>query len=163
MIDRFRHRALRNSSCLTAVVITLSVGWGRPAFCALGRTADSVASDAAQMKAVLRVTPASEYSVHELRTSTNVVVREYISLSGKVFGVAWEGPFIPDMKLLLGDYFEHYWRSAKAQRQSRVGRFPLNIRDSVLVMQTSGHMGAYSGRAYDPRLLPQGIYGDAIQ
>jgi hypothetical protein len=162
MIYSSHNRALHVPT-LVCGGLAVMMAWCLPAFCALGGNADSVASDAARLKAVIRVTRADQYSIQELSTSTGIVVREYISPSGKVFGIAWNGPFVPEMKVLLGGYFEHYSQLAKAQRESRVGRHPLNIEDPLFVMQTSGHMGAYSGRAYDPQLLPQGLRGDQIQ
>lgn len=164
MIFCYQDRELHTSRRICRGLVALLVmGLGSPAFCALGSTSDSVVSDASRMKAVLKVSPAARYSIHELSTPTGIVVREYVSVSGKVFGVAWQGPFVPEMKLLLGDYFEQYRRLTEAQRESREKRGPLNIQDSTLVVQTGGHMGAYSGRAYDPRLLPQGTHSDEIQ
>jgi hypothetical protein len=118
---------------------------------------DSISSDQSQMKAMSRLSEAGAYSVYELQSPTGTVVREYVSSAGRVFGVAWQGPFIPDLRLILGSYFEQYSRSTKPQRERYVGRRPLDIREPGLVVQTTGHMRAYWGRAYDPGLLPAGV------
>jgi hypothetical protein len=86
-----------------------------------------------------------------------------VSADGRVFGIAWEGPFVPNMRQLLGSYFQHYSEAAKAQRESHVGRQPLNIQEPRLVVQTAGHMRAYFGRAYDPELLPNGVSPDEVR
>lgn len=144
------------------VLVLLAFSWCLPAYAALGGQLDSVISDQLRMKADLEVFSTRAYAVHQLRAA-GVVVREYVSPSGQVFGVAWEGPFVPQMDLLLGTYFEQYCHGAKTQRESHVGRRPLNIQDPGLVVQTAGHMGAYSGWAYDPRLLPKGTNADDIR
>jgi hypothetical protein len=128
-----------------------------PALAALGGTLDSISFDQSQMKATRRLNEAGSYSVYEMQSPTGTVVREYVSPAGRVFGVAWQGPFIPDLRLLLGGYFEQYSEAARAQRESHVGRRPLQIEEPGLVVQTAGHMRAYWGRAYDPALLPTGV------
>jgi hypothetical protein len=140
-----------------AMLLFAACSFSLPVFAALGGNLDSVYSDQAHMNAILKVTQASSFAVHELRTPTGTVIREYVSAEGRVFGVAWEGPFVPNMQLILGSYFQHYSEAAKAQRESQVGRRPLNIQEPGLVVQTAGHMRAYFGRAYDPELLPSGV------
>ena len=145
-------------------VALLTLGLPFPAFASLGDTSDSVQADQAQMKASLKITQADAYTVHEMKAATGTVVREYVSRSDeRVFGITWQGPFIPDMKQLLGTYFQQYSQAAKAQRESHVGRRPLNIQEPGLVLQTAGHMRAFSGRAYDPGLLPAGISSNDIR
>ena len=153
----------RTGACWMAVAL-LALGLPFPAFAALGGTSDSVQADQAQMNASLKITQADAYTVHEMKAATGTVVREYVSRpDGRVFGVTWQGPFIPDMKQLLGNYFQQYSEAARAQRESHVGRHPLNIQPPGLVVQTAGHMRAFSGRAYDPGLLPAGVSANDIR
>jgi len=133
------------------------------AVAALGGSLDSIHSEQLQMKANVTTIDADAYVVHEMKSATGTIVREYISSNGTVFGVTWQGPFIPDMRQLLGGYFDQYSHAAKVQRESHVGRRPLNIQEDGLVVQTAGHMRAFSGRAYDPRLLPVGVSENDIQ
>jgi hypothetical protein len=133
------------------------------AFATLGGSLDSVQADQAHFKANLKITDGSVFTVHELTTPTNIEVREYISPGGRVFGVTWRGPFIPDMQQLLGGYFEQYALAAKAERERHVGRTPLNVKLPGLVVQTGGHMRAFFGRAYDPELLPAGASPDDLR
>ena len=141
----------------------LVVAISSPLFAALGGSLDSVSDDRDSMKASMKITDSASYTVYEIKAPSGTVVREYASPAGRIFGVAWEGPFVPDMRQVLGSYFEHYSESAKAQRDSYIGRRPLNIKEPGLVVQTAGHMRAYSGRAYDPGLLPAGVSADAVR
>jgi len=130
---------------------------------ALGGDASSVETDRAKMKAEVSVTQSDAYAVHEIKAPTRMVVREYVSGDGRVFGVAWQGPFMPDMKQILGTYFQQYSAAAREVRAGRPGRRPLDIQQPGLVVESSGHMHSYSGRAYDPGLVPSGVMPDAIR
>jgi hypothetical protein len=131
------------------------------AWAALGRDATSIKDDGAHMRAALRVSRNdASYTVHELTAPTGTTVREYVSPAGKVFGVAWRGPFLPDFRQILGDYFAPVMQAPRNQRQ---GRGPVEIRQPNLVFQSGGHMRAFFGRAYVPDLLPKGVTADLIQ
>lgn len=140
-----------------AGLIFLTLTLALPAFATLGGTEPSVEADRAQMKATLQVTRTDGYSVHQIKMPIGTVIREYVAPGGRVFGVAWQGPVIPDMQQLLGTYFQQFSAAAKKARESSHGRRPLNIQEPGLVMQSSGHMHAYWGRAFDPGLVPQGV------
>jgi hypothetical protein len=90
-------------------------------------------------------------------------VREYVSADGKVFAVAWHGPWLPDMRQILGTYFEQYAQAMQAQGDGRVRRRPVMIEQPGLVVQIGGHMRAFSGRAYVPEMLPSGVRVEDIQ
>ena len=90
-------------------------------------------------------------------------MKEYVSPAGKVFAITWRGQVIPDMQQLLGTYFDQFAQAAQAQRESHVGRRPLNIQQPGLVVQSGGHMRGYFGRAYAPDMVPQGVNPDALQ
>ena len=126
-------------------------------YAALGGDAASVEADGARMKAQGQVTQASSYTLHELTSENGTVVREYLSSDGKVFAVAWQGPFLPDMQQLLGSYFDQYSSAVKANKQSYVGRHPLNLQLPGLVIQSSGYMRARHFRAYIPERVPVGV------
>ncbi len=130
------------------------------AFAALGDNESSIQADQAQMRASLRITRTSAYAVHELRAPTGHVVREYVSPSGTVFGVAWQGPSKPDLKQLLGSHFDELQQPTSA---TGVRRGPVVIRQPGLVFEMGGHMRAFAGRAYIPQLLPAGVQADTIR
>ena len=126
----------------------------------LGGDVSSVQNDQEHMRASLRVTNGTSYTVHEVRAATGHVVKEYVSPAGRVFAVSWQGPTIPDMQQIIGTYFEQYIRAAQARHG---GHGPLLIELPELVVQQGGHMRAFSGKAYVPQLLPQGVSAEAIR
>lgn len=144
-----------------AILLTLALTL--PAFASLGGDELSVEADRTQMKATSQVTKADGYSVHEIKVPNGTVIREYVSSEGKVFGVAWNGPFIPNMQQLMGTYFQQYSAGVRAQHEAGPGRRPLNIQQPNLVVVNTGHMRSFRGRAYDPGLLPQGISANTIR
>ncbi|HVO62319.1 MAG TPA: DUF2844 domain-containing protein [Terriglobales bacterium] len=146
---------------LFAIGVIVASLFATAAWATLGRDAISVKDDGAHMRAALRVSRNdTSYSVHELTTPTGTVVREYVSPTGKVFGVAWRGPYLPDFRQILGDYFAPVMQAPRNQRQ---GRGPLEVRQPNVVFQSGGHMRAFFGRAYVPDMLPKGVTADVIQ
>lgn len=131
-------------------------------FAALGGDAVSVQADQAHLQASLRTIPGEAYTVHELHAPTGVVVREYVS-SGKVFGVAWEGPWPPDMHQLLGAYFDQYGQAMQSAGGGRMGRRPIQIELPGLVVHLAGHPRSFTGQAYVPGMLPQGVAAGEIR
>ena len=131
------------------------------AMAGLGGDATSVLNDSVQLKGAMRITQAQAFAVHEIRVASGTIVREFVSpATGKVFGVAWEGPFIPDMRQVLGSYFDQYQQSAKLIRN---GRRSLVIEEPGLVVQAGGHMRSYVGRAYVPEMVPAGVSAESIR
>ena len=100
------------------------------------------------------------YTVHEIQTPAQTVVREYVSASGKVFAVSWHGPLLPDFRQTLGRYFDEYRSNA---RTPRVGRRQLTVEGSDLVVHSYGRMRAFYGNAYVPSLLPPNFSPDEIK
>lgn len=133
-----------------------------PAVAALGGDVSSVQNDQAHMKAALSIQTGQAYTVHQLHQESGTVVKEFISPAGKVFAVSWSGPFIPDLRQLLGEYFDKYSQMVQT-RVRRPGRAPLMIEQDGLVVQSSGHMRAFTGRAYLTDKLPEGVTTDAIR
>ncbi|MGA9507581.1 MAG: DUF2844 domain-containing protein [Candidatus Sulfotelmatobacter sp.] len=150
---------------LGAALVMLSATF--PAWAALGGDITSVQSDQVRMEGTIRTTAKGSYAVHEIQSSAGTVVREYVastgSSAGKVFAVAWQSPWPPDMRQLLGSYFEQYLQAAKAQSASRVGRRPVMIDQPGLVVQIGGHPRSFTGRAYVPQMLPSDIRTEDIQ
>jgi Protein of unknown function (DUF2844) len=144
-------------------IVLLMLALPLPALAALGGDVASVQQDQAQMKGSLITTEGAKYTVHEIKAAAGTVVREYASPAGDVFAVAWQGPSIPNMQQILGSYFQAFSTAAKAQRAARRGRGPLNIQQPGLVVESSGHMRIFTGRAYDPGKLPQGVSANDIR
>ena len=132
-----------------------------PAFAALGADVASVQADQAHINASRRVSQSNGYAIHELHSPTGSVVREFVSSSGKVFAIAWQAPSPPDLKQLLGSYFDEFQKAAAVSR--RPGRAPLFVQHSGLVVQLGGHMRSFTGRAFLPDQLPSGMQTEEIR
>jgi hypothetical protein len=114
------------------------------------------------MQGSLRTAQTEAFTVHEILVPTGIVVREYVSALGKVSAVTWDGPWPPDMRQILANYFEPYVKAAQAQVNARAGRRPLMIEQPGLVVQPGGRMLSFAGRAYIPEMLPPGVRTEAI-
>jgi len=134
-----------------------------PACASLGGDMASVREDQAKMQGALQTTNKDFYDVHEIQAPSGVVVREYVSSSGNVFGVAWQGRSHPDLHQVLGAYYDRYTQAVQAQRAERHGHGPLLIQQPGFVVQMGGHMGALSGKAYLPQNLPAGMHAEDIR
>jgi hypothetical protein len=131
---------------------------------ALGGSVSSVDADRVKMQAaLLRIQAGNAYTLHEIQSAAGTTVREYVSSSGDVFGVAWNGPSMPDLSQVLGAYFPAFQRAVQQQRQTRRARGPLTIDDGQLVVQVTGHMRSFSGRAYVKRLMPASVDSSSIR
>ncbi len=125
-----------------------------PAFAALGGDAASIDTDVAQMRASRGVEQTDAYTVHQLKTQSGTMVREYLSPSGKVFAVSWQGQFVPDMQQLLGTYFDKYSAAVKANKEAHIGRHPLDLQLPGLAVQMNGYARNFHFRAYIPQQVP---------
>jgi len=144
-----------------SILLLALLGLACPAWAALGGNAASVQLDSVHMQGTLTSTPGAGYKVAEIKTTNGQTVREFISAGGSVFGVAWEGPTTPDLERLLGTYFEEFRQSSERAQQQHRG--PLLIETPNLVVQQSGHLRAFRGRAYLPLALPSGVQPSEIQ
>jgi hypothetical protein len=142
--------------CSFAVAATVAP----PAFAGLGADSTSVQADLARMKGSLRVTSTAAFSVHEITTSSGTVVREYVSPDDKVFAVSWHGPFVPDLRQVLGGYYAQFVQAASAPHAG--GHRHLAITQPGLVVESNGRMRAFYGRAWAPALLPQNFSVSSI-
>ncbi|MGH8336733.1 MAG: DUF2844 domain-containing protein [Gammaproteobacteria bacterium] len=121
---------------------------------ALGQPEASVQADVARLRGSSKVTEHADYRVHEIQLPSGTSVREFVGPDGRVFAVAWNGPTVPNLRQALGQYFDNYIAVAKAKHP---GHHRLQIQQSDLVVQASGHMRSFSGRAYLPQAVPAGV------
>ena len=126
----------------------------------LGESSTSIETDRLSMNASLQKLHAEVYSVHEIQTPSGTTVREYVSAAGTVFAVAWQGPVMPDLRQILGRYFDRYITAAAGKH---AGHRHSEVREADLVVQSNGHVRSFSGRAYLPQLLPQGVTVEEIR
>jgi hypothetical protein len=147
---------VRLSMAIVAVVA------GVRARAALGEPAGSVSTDQAALAASRGAAEArGSYRVERL-ISPSRTVREYVSPSGVVFAVAWDGVSHPDLGVVLGAYAAPV-RRAVAQERPTPGRRGRRIETAGAVVETWGHMRALHGRAYVPALVPTGVTLDEIR
>ena len=102
------------------------------------------------------------YTVHEISCADGGLIREYVTPAGRVFGVSWSGPTIPDLTQLLGLYHAEFRNTLLTQPKS-FGRRPAAVHNSDLVVETGGHMRAFQGRAYVNSMLPAGVSPEIIK
>lgn len=143
--------------------LVLTTVFAVPSYAALGGDLNSVELDKTHMKGSVSIQQGQLYSVHEIKSPDGMTVREYVSTEGRVFGVSWQGPTFPDMQQLMGAYFQQYSAAVHDEKSRHVGRRPLNIQQPGLVIQTSGHMRALTGRVWVPELVPQGVQAEALR
>jgi hypothetical protein len=157
---------MKRKLCLIFLCLSLSAALlaiAQQAQATLGESADSVASDQKSLSAVKRATTVRNgYTVHEFALD-GTVVREYVSPSGIVFGIAWNGLTYPDLTPLLGSYASEY-QAALRQTPRRPGhrRYQMVKTDRIIV-EKWGHMRNLKGRAYAPALIPPGVSIDEIK
>jgi Protein of unknown function (DUF2844) len=131
-----------------------------PAGATLGGSAESVVADQSNLHAKRAVVERRGYTVHEISRDDGTLIREYVTPAGKVFGVSWTGPTIPDLAQLLGPYnteFQNTLRSKSARRKVAV------VRNPDLVVESAGHSRAFHGRAYLNSMLPGGVTEDVVK
>jgi hypothetical protein len=129
------------------------------ALAALGGDAESIAVDSATLGGTRRVARAAGWEEHELQLPSGTVVREYLQ-GGRVFALAWAGPVVPDLRRLLGPYFEPYVNSPRDPRSGHHRRF---VATPDWAVQSAGHQGAFLGRAWLPAHLPTGFDLDRVR
>ncbi len=125
----------------------------------LGQNVSTIDSDQMRLHAVARsATTQSAYSVHLITMPSGTQVREYVASNGVVFGVAWQGPTLPDLKSMLGTSFDTYVAATATRRGT-----PLAVSNSDLVVYSGGHLRAFAGHAYLPQAVPAGVDVGVIQ
>ena len=149
------------ATLLRGIVLLFTLLVCSSAFAILGQDVSSVQADGARIKAAVNVLPGRSYSVHEMRTPSGTVVKEFASPAGQVFGVSWQGPSTPDLRQLLGEYFDQFMQAA--QTTPRMYRGVLHVETGDLVVESNGHMRFKMGRAYLRSKLPEGVVADNVR
>ena len=159
-------------AAIMSVALLLFGAEPSPAHAALGKTADSVAADAASLNAnAVRHTPHSAlnapavvaYTVEQMTTASGIAVNEYVGPDARVFAITWRGRRPPDLSVLLGSYFAQYQEAAVAGGLTAHGLHHASVRGSDVVVEMAGHMRDMSGRAFLPAMLPRGVEQSEIR
>lgn len=103
----------------------------------------------------------SGYTLLDTTLPTGTRVREYVAGTGIVFAVSWDGPFLPDLRSLLGAHFDTM--VAESAKTPRAGNSQLTVNHPDVVILSGGHMRAFEGRAWLPAELPAGVSASDIR
>jgi len=155
-----RGRGLNQAANRALLVLLLLAVTVPQAGAALGEDFSSVQADQHHVKGTLRTASGPGYLVHEIETPAGTRLREFASPAGSVFAVAWEGPFLPDLRQLMGAYHGLY---ARAAQKKPSGRGPLRLQLPGLTFESAGHPRSFHGRAWIPELMPAGMEASEIQ
>ena len=140
---------MRSPRFLAAVALAAAA----PAFAALGGAPMAAPPQVATAGTQQAVTSAGAAYTHlQRQLDTGTVLHEFVDAGGSVFAVAWSGPFLPDLRELLGASFTAMQESAARGRTSA-----LSISRPDLVLVSAGHMRGFEGRAWLPTRLPAGF------
>jgi hypothetical protein len=143
-----------------ALACLLFQGLPQTARAALGGPADTVESDRVSMKALTRPVPSGALRKQELQLPSGTVVTEYVGSNDLVYAVTWHGPTLPNLQLILGNYFANLKAAAQ---QPAVRRRLVRVNSPDIVIESSGKMRAFAGRAWVPTMLPSGVTAADIQ
>lgn len=133
---------------------------GADACATLGEPAASVARDRALLRGVaVSSTVQPRFAVHSMTTGDGATVREYVSPHGVVFAMAWSGPALPDLKVLLGARYRHY---AAALAASTGASKTLVVANDALVLRVVKLPRGLEGAAVAPALVPPGALAERI-
>ena len=97
------------------------------------------------------------YTSHPLQLENGTVVQEYATLAGQVFAVSWRGPVLPDLSLLLGEFFRGYKLETDQARALGKRGSIVNVANRKLIVRSTGRMRSFAGYAYAPELIPAGV------
>jgi hypothetical protein len=127
---------------------------------ALGGSADSVENDRVSMKGLTRPAAAGTLKKQQLQLPSGTLVTEYLNSGGAVYAVTWQGPTLPNLHQILGNYFSNYQTAA---RTPMVRHRVVRLDSPDVVIESTGKMRAFAGRAWVPALLPSGVSPTDIQ
>ena len=163
MIEPFKHIATRHAWRM--FIMLSALGYVAAAHASLGGDLASVEADRVQMKVArtARLSPSANgnYTVHETILPTATLVRQYVSNAGKVFAITWSGPYMPDLRQLMGTHFDTM--IARQAGKVHAGQRAASQHESDLVVEAGGHPRHFVGRAYLPGALPAGVTEKDIQ
>ena len=154
------HKPLSRSNLERAVVAAFMLAFAGPGHGMLGGSPTQFS--ATEPTVVSSVSSAAtSYTLRDTTLLAGTRVREYVSGSGVVFAVTWEGPVLPNLKELLGPHFETM--VAESAKRPKAGRSNLEVRLPGIVINSGGHMRAFEGSAWIPAELPAGFSADDVR
>jgi len=132
-----------------------------PAWAGLGESVAQIARDGTRLKAgAAQVTRGVAYDRHALRTGNGVQVLEFASRDGQVFAVSFNGPSMPDLKVLLGNRYSEY---AAAVHPSPSTHKIYTHTSGTLELSIVKLPRGFTGSAYVPGAVPAGVNPHELQ
>jgi len=155
------HRTARLGISVPTWLVPVLMSLAPAAQAGLGEPEASIAADAAALGAHVSASDLGTYRIHEMRAASGTLVHEYVTSAGTVFAVTWSGEHLPNLVQMLGSHYAAYMSAARAA-PSAATRQHLAVHTDDLVVEMSGHMRAYRGRAYLKSAVPAGVSADAL-
>lgn len=144
------------SNAIRHTLIVTGLTWAGIARAGLGGDTASVDADAATLHGAVSVRADTPVRMLEIEVDNGIQVREWLDAAGVIFAVSWNGPAQPDMRQLLGSYYAQYTTALSAL--PTLGRVrAVHVRTEDLLVESDGHLRAYSGYAYLPARVPAGV------
>jgi Protein of unknown function (DUF2844) len=124
----------------------------------------SFATPASSSDVVLHQTPnGSSISWLESTDANQIRIRQYVGPTGQIYAVSWDGPAMPDIRALLGDWFGRYQQGATEAQASTGGLHSSSVEGSDLVVQSSVRLREFTGRAWLPAAMPADVTSTDIE
>ncbi|MFC0402333.1 DUF2844 domain-containing protein [Paraburkholderia rhizosphaerae] len=123
----------------------------------------------AQLGGTMSTTPsaASEAIVNDLADASirirgwtdegGTTIREYATGDGLIFAYTWQGPTMPNLDRLLGEYKASYRAKATALLATAGSLHASRVAQPDVIVDSGGQMRSYVGRAWLPAVIPPGI------
>lgn len=128
-------------------------------FASLSSTPSDTGRKAVVMSQKSASSAAASYKDIQKTLDSGTVVHEYVGNDGIVFAVSWVGPYLPDLKDILGPHFD----TLVAQSSKQRGHPQVAIHRKDVVIISTGHMGAFEGKAWIPSKLPAGFTANEVR
>jgi hypothetical protein len=138
---------------IAPILSVLILAYSGASHAALGGAPEQFAGQTTTESSAVTAAGAS-YLTRDTTLGSRTHVREYVA-DGVVFAVSWDGPILPDLKVLLGKYFDTM--VAESAKAPLAGRGGLAINLPEVVINSGGHMRAFYGDAWIPAQLPAGF------
>ncbi|MGB8260852.1 MAG: DUF2844 domain-containing protein [Terracidiphilus sp.] len=159
--DLLWRRGLRLAVSCTICVLALGLAPLR-ARAELGGVYEGIGHDQEALHATLAQEEHTGYTLYTLTLPGGIEVREYYSQHSGIFAVSWTGKNRrPDMRQILGSYFERFSRTP--EQQHRPVNQVFRRAEPDFVLESRGEMRRFSGRAFLPAYVPQEVSLDEIR
>ena len=130
------------------------------ALACLGDPATYIRSNHQIVSSTTHIMNGRGYKIVQVERDDGAIVKEYVNSAGVAFCVTWQSRNVPNLEPLLGAYFSEFQRAIRA-RGHQPG--PLLLKTKNLVVESAGHLRAFHGRAYVPRLMPEQLTAAVLQ